>query len=67
MKRINYQVTVDGTSTDASETIDTLATEKSNGNITGYTVEYKDNKQTIILHIWSDLPDGMSPTLTTIR
>lgn len=61
MKRINYQVTVNGTSTDASETINILATEKSNANITGYTVEYQDDRETIILHIWRDFSDGEEP------
>lgn len=61
MKRIDYQVTVDATSTGASGTIDTLATEKSNGNITGYTVEYRDSEEKLSLHIWYDFPDGDDP------
>lgn len=62
MKRIDYQVTVDATSTDASETIETLATEKSNGNITGYTVKYQDYEGKLILNIWQDFPDEDDPT-----
>lgn len=61
MKRIDYQVTVDATSTGASGTIDTLATEKSNGKITGFTVEYRDSEGILALHIWYDFLDGDDP------
>jgi hypothetical protein len=71
MKRIDYQETVNATSPVASETIDILATEKSDGNITGCTVEYRDSEEKLSLHIWHDFPDGEDPdthydTLNTV-
>lgn len=54
-KRIDYQASAAGTSADASGTIDTLATEKSNGNISGYTVEYRDDEEMVMIHVWYDV------------
>jgi len=61
MKRLDCTITVDATSSNASETIDTLETEKENGHLSGYTVEYRDSKGILNLHIWYDMPDGANP------
>ncbi|QAU14532.1 hypothetical protein EKH57_17800 (plasmid) [Halorubrum sp. BOL3-1] len=58
MKQLYYDVTVECTSSAARDTIDTLASEKSDGHISGYTIEYRDNEGELKLHIWHDIPDG---------
>ncbi len=40
-KQIDYTATIDATAQNAKDTIDTLASERSAGNITDYSVEYR--------------------------
>lgn len=54
-KRIDYTEATDGTAQDAKDTIDTLATERENGNITDYSVEFRADVGVVQVHVWRDV------------
>jgi len=54
-KQIDYTATIDATAQNAKDTIDTLASERSAGNITDYSVEYRADVGAVEVHVWLDV------------
>jgi len=54
-KRINYTETVDGDAQDAKDTIDALASERSAGNITDFSVEFRADVGAVSVRVWHDV------------
>jgi len=54
-KRIDFEQTVDGTAQDAKDSIDTLETQRSNGNVSDFSVEYRADVDAVNIHVWRDV------------